>query len=110
MESEYRQWDSISRQLAKNNQVTEVQEFTRRFWEAFSRVELRLKHHSNIRADKIRRWRADRDSEQARFQESIKKYRELALQSRERTNKLDAIAGPYSETVRQMARDSNQNS
>lgn len=109
MESAFRQWDSITRQLAKNNQVAEIKEFTRRFWVAISRVELRLAHNDNIPPSQLAEWLSERDTERTKFEDTITEYRTLALEERNPTSTLESVAEPYSETVRQMARDSTEN-
>jgi hypothetical protein len=105
MESAFRQWDSITRQLAKNNQVTEIKEFTRRFWVAISRVELRLVHNENIPPSRLSDWLSERESERTKFEDTITEYRTLALEERKSTSNLESVAESYSETVRRMARD-----
>ncbi|GAA0459690.1 hypothetical protein MUK72_16060 (plasmid) [Halococcus dombrowskii] len=107
METEFRQWDSITRQLAKNNQIEELEEFALRFWEAISRVELRLTHNDNIPSETITSWFAGRESEHDAFAAEIPEYRSIALESRQTTSKLDNIADSYSNTVRRMAQDSH---
>lgn len=109
MELAFRQWDSITRQLAKSNQVAELKEFTRRFWVAISRVELRLAHHDNIPQFLLNDWQSERESERAKFEDTITEYRTLALEEREPTSNLESVAESYSETVRRMACNSTGN-
>ncbi|EMA38486.1 hypothetical protein [Halococcus hamelinensis] len=106
MEPQFRQWDSVTRQLAKNNQIDELEAFSLRFWEAISRVELRLAHNDNIPSEKIARWTAEREHEYDEFSAEVSEYRSVALESRQPTSKLDDVANSYSSTVRRMARDS----
>jgi hypothetical protein len=107
MEPEFRQWDSITRQLAKNNQVQELETFALRFWEAISRVEFRLAHNDNIPRETIVGWFAERENEHDEFAAEIPEYRSIALENRQPTSKLDTIADSYSSTVRRMAQDSH---
>lgn len=103
MKSEFRQWDSITRQLAKNNQVTEIKRFTRQFWVTLSRVELRLAHNDNISPSRLSDWLSERESERTKFEDAIAEYRTLALEKRTSTSNLESVAEPYSEAVRQLA-------
>lgn len=105
---EFRQWDSIARQLAKNDQIPALKQFTNAFWEMFSRVELRVQHNENIPAETRARWIRKRDSIRDDFADTIREYRETARADRTRTHQLAALADEYSEAVRRLARDISQ--
>ena len=103
--SEFKQWDSVTRQLAKNGDVAAVISISELFWEMFSRVELRIHHNVDIPARTVADWILERDRHKEEFRTRLKEYRHVALEGREGTDHLDRISEPYSKTVRRMARD-----
>jgi len=102
---EFKQWDSVVRQLAKNGDVEAVISLSEAFWEMFSRVELRVHHNVDIPAETLADWILERDKHKESFRSQLTEYREVALEEREETNHLEQISESYSETVRQMSRD-----
>ena len=103
--SEFKQWDSVTRQLAKNGDVAALISLSEEFWVMFSRVELRIHHNVDIPARTIADWILERDRHKEEFRTQLKEYRQIALEGREKTNHLDRISEPYSKAVRRMARD-----
>lgn len=102
---EYRQWDSISRQLSKNGQIDQLKTFTATFWEMFSRVELQVNHNENIPASKKAEWIRGRDEERDNFAEVITEFRSIALDQYSDSSYLDEVAEQYSDVVRNIAQN-----
>lgn len=102
------EWESLSRQLIKNGNFSQLFNFTEDFWKTFSRVELRLKHERNTPNLKKRKWARKKKTEKEDFKEEIEKYRAVVLQNREQTSKLHTVADSYSETVRDLFEELSQ--
>lgn len=99
METQFRQWESISRQLAMNHMFSQLSNFTHQFWIRFSRGELRIEHNENIPRLKVHKWRRERPDEIEALKEEIQKYRQVLLENRESTDELESVSEEYSEAV-----------
>ena len=108
MYSQFIEWESLSRQLAKNGNFSQLYNFTESFWKTFSRVELRLKHEHNTPHFEKRDWFRQKEIEKEDFDKEVEKFRAVVLQNREPTSKLYSVADSYSETVRELFEESSQ--
>ena len=102
----FRQWDSVTRQLAKNGDLDAMEALASDFWEMFSRVELRIHHQIDIPSEDQADWILERPRHKGAFEETLKEYRQIALKGRENTDQLDRISASYSEAVRSIANES----
>lgn len=100
-DTEFRHWESLCRQMVRNQITGTLIHFINDFWLMFSRVELRINHHENISPVKVQRWRNEREEHIEQFRSTLKDRRDFVLQNREPTNKLDNYAESYSNVVRE---------
>ena len=103
----FRRWDSVTRQLAKNGDLDAMEALASDFWEMFSRVELRIHHNIDVPSDDQADWILERPRHKEAFEETLKQYREIALDGRDDTDHIDRISASYSEAVRSIANESD---
>lgn len=101
----FRRWDSVTRQLAKNGDLDAMEALAGDFWEMFSRVELRIHHHIDIPSSDQADWILDRPRHIDAFEETLKEYRQIAIDGRDDTNHLDRVSENYSAAVRSIANE-----
>lgn len=101
----FRRWDSVTRQLAKNGNLNAMEALASDFWEMFSRVELRIHHHIDIPSNDQADWILDRSRHMDAFEETLKEYRQIAIDGRDDTNHLDRVSENYSAAVRSIANE-----
>lgn len=106
--AEFKQWDSVTRQLAKNGDVDALIELSKAFWKMFSRVELRIHHNVDIPSETVADWIMEREQHKQEFRSQLAEYRQIAVANREQTNHLKQVSDEYSETVRDMAHDESR--
>jgi len=94
-------WENTIRLLLDQGDVESAQDLSRKFWMTICRVELRLHNNQNIPGWKIENWRRLRNSEKTKFENALEEIREEALANVTQTDELEAIAEPYSETMRE---------
>lgn len=103
----FRRWDSVMRQLAKNGNLDAMKSLARDFWEMFSRVELRIHHHIDIPSNDQADWIVERPRHMEAFEETLKQYRQIALEGRDDTDHIDRVSASFSEAVRSIANESD---
>lgn len=99
----FSQWESIARQMVKNEMYDDLDEFSDVFWKRFSRAVLRLHHNRNIPTKILSDWVDSQDEEAEKFENELGDYRRRVLDSRKKTEKLGTVE--YSQTVRDFYRD-----
>lgn len=99
MTDQFYEWESITRQLIYNGMYSQLGNFTSDFWNAFSRVELRIHFNENISPTKIHRWRQERDTFTSRFADDIDRFKSVVLDNREKTDLLGSVGEAYDEAV-----------
>lgn len=105
--SQFRQWDSVTRQLAKNGNLDAMESLASDFWEMFSRVELRIHHQIDIPSNDQADWILERPRHKDAFEKTLREYRQIALERRDDTDHLDRVSASYSEAVRSIANESD---
>jgi len=105
--SQFRQWDSVTRQLAKNGDLDAMESLASDFWEMFSRVELRIHHQIDIPSNDQADWILERPRHKDAFEKTLREYRQIALERRDDTDHLDRVSASYSEAVRSIANESD---
>lgn len=103
----FRRWDSVTRQLAKNGNLDAMEALASDFWEMFSRVELRIHHNIDVPSEDQADWILERPRHKDAFEETLKQYREIALNGRDDTDHIDRVSASYSEAVRSIANESD---
>lgn len=98
-------WESISRQMIRNEALGEFESLALDFWKTLVDAELRIVHAENEPATKLQRWRNRRDSIIESFEEKLEGYRESVIENRESTSVLNEVAESYSKVVRDMYRN-----
>lgn len=99
MDDQFLEWESLTRQLAYNNMLSQLGNFTSKFWNTFSRAELRIHHNENIPGLTIRIWKRERKEHLEEFEKEIEKYRSVLLKNRESTDSLASVSEEYGQAV-----------
>lgn len=105
MYPQFLEWESLTRQFAYNDMFSELENFTSKFWNTFSRVELRIHHNEDIPKFKIHRWKRERREHIDKFEQEISNKQQVLLRNRTPTSELESISEAYSDSVDEAVRD-----
>lgn len=99
MYDEFLEWEHLIRQLLKLGRYDDMNRFAREFWDAFSKVELRIRHNEHLPEWLVNQWRNRIVDNRGGFEREVTRYGNVVRSNRSKTDHLNAVADSYSETI-----------
>jgi len=94
-------WEDTVSLLLEQGKVDEAKDLTYSFWQALSKVELRLHHNHNVSPAQIEEWKRKRDVKKNEFEQTLRDTRDDALAAEESTeSEITSMAESLSDTLR----------
>lgn len=97
-------WEDTVRMVLEDEDLETASSLTESFWEAFSKIELRLKHEQNTPEAQMRKWEREKSDVISDFRNRLSNIRGDVLTDRDSDGDmvLDTVSESYSDTVREM--------
>lgn len=89
-------WEDTTRMLLDDQHLEEAKQLAQNFWEAISKVELRIHHEQHTPREQKMRWIDDREQTMQTFEDQLNNVREKVLSKQQPSGVLETVVQPSS--------------